>query len=311
MTEIETQIENLLTDATDQEQKARRRAFYWTIIPVAMALVLLMGTGLQMRSANQAVLSAKGELDKTELELQSLSLDLDNTLDALEDADMKVVEAQTALTDTMYTLETITNDLVTTREQLFQTEQEVTILERDVSGLEEKITNYNELIDDLNGQIQELEQSLESVRDELQATIDLKRYKFAGDWALTVKNIAVEFPAAGALLQTIVELQEIPWRVGGFAPDQGFDSPSFATFVLDTNERIELNDPADRYNLVELVPVHRSPQVGDIIFYEGGYTMFYFIDEQGVPFVIGMTTQGVLALSPDFATVRGYGGTER
>lgn len=311
-TEIEKQLQSLLSRSTEHEQKARRRAFYWTVIPAALALILLMGTGLQMRSSNQAVSVAKVELGEVEDELLSVKLDLDNTNGALETANQDVIVAHEALTETLVTLEVVTGNLVQAQSRLAQSEIEMKVLQGEVDGLQEKVNGYNQEILELNRQIEDLLKSLESVQEELRAAIDLKRYRFVGDWMLTLKYVATRFPEAGGLLQTIIEYQEVPWTAGGFSTKEGFDSPSFAAYVLQLNERLSLTNPADRYNLINLVPIRRgTPQVGDIVFYDGGYTMFYFLDEQGVPFVIGMTTQGVLALTPDFAPVKGYGVTER
>ena len=311
VTETETQIQALLSRAADREQKAKRLAFYLTVIPAALALILLMGTGLQMRSANDAVSNAQTELADTEKEIQTLSLQLDNTNETLETTQQEVVAANEALTETLVTLEVVTGDLVETQDQLTQTKVEYEGLIIEFDGLQEKVNIYHQEIIELNRQIDELHQSLDSVREELKAATDINRYRFQGDWLLTVKNIATRYPAAGDLLQTIVELQETQWYTGGFSPDLGFDSPSFATYVLQVNDRLGEESTEYRYALREYIPNRREgPRVGDIVFYQGGYTMFYFVDDVGVPFVIGMTTQGVLALSPEFAPILGYGATE-
>jgi hypothetical protein len=311
LTEPENQIQALLTRATEREQKARRRAFYWTLIPAALALLLLMGTGLEMRSANQAVRYAQSELVDTEKEIQSLNLELDNTREELDTANEEVHAANQALTETLETLEVVTGDLVTTQDILARTEIEYEGLQKEYDALQIRVNQYNEEIGALKEQIDDLQDLLDSVNDELKAAIRMSNYRFEGDWMLTVKYIATEFPSAGTLLQSIVELEDVPWQRRGFSVETGFDSPSFAAYVLQVSERIGEEGSEVRYNLRTHLPARNGgPQVGDIVFYEGGYTMFYFIDERGVPFVIGMTTQGVLALTPDFAPVIGYGVTE-
>jgi hypothetical protein len=37
-----------------------------------------------------------------------------------------------------------------------------------------------------------------------------------------------------------------------------------------------------------------------------GYVLFYYLDREGRPFVIGMTPMGIAALEPEFATPVGY-----
>jgi len=270
-------------------------------------LILLMGTGLQMRASKQAVSLAKVELGDVENELMSVKLELVNTNEDLIAANREVVMAHEVLTETLVTLENVTGNLVESQNNLARTDIEMKALQGEVDRLRERVNVYNQEILNLNQQIEDLQKTLESVQEELRAATNLKRYSFTGNWMQTIKYVSTAFPGAGGLLQTIVDHQDVPWFTGGYSVKQGFDSPSFAAYVLELNERLALNNPTDRYNLLALLPVRRgTPQVGDLVFYEGGYTMFYFWDEQGVPFVIGMTTQGILALAPDFAPVIGY-----
>ena len=55
----------------------------------------------------------------------------------------------------------------------------------------------------------------------------------------------------------------------------------------------------------QLEPVD-EPGIGDLAFYPAGYALFYFLDHEQNPFVIGMTPAGIVALEPDFAKVIGY-----
>ncbi len=51
--------------------------------------------------------------------------------------------------------------------------------------------------------------------------------------------------------------------------------------------------------------------VGDIIFYETGYTMLYFMDARNSPFCIGMTPVGIMTLNIEFGPrIIGYGRVE-
>ncbi|MDF1515536.1 MAG: hypothetical protein P1S60_17135 [Anaerolineae bacterium] len=311
MTDIDEQMESLLNQSTEYEQKARRRAFYTSLIPAALALILLMGTGLQIRSTNLAVTVAQGEVIHLQDEIRALQLKLDNSYDDLDAAQRSVVAVQTTLTETLRTLESITNDLVTSREQLAQTGNALEALQDGSGNLQNKVDLYSQEIEQLEQDIVDLQQSLDSVTGELGAVLANNRIQTSSDLASIAQAIAKNYPQAGALLETVSELQGSSWRVGGFAPDEGFDSPGFAAFVLEYNDRLTLDDPADRTNLPGLLPARTTtPQMGDIIFYEGGYAMFYFVDVNGVPFVVGMTSRGVLVLAPDFAPVIGYGMTE-
>jgi len=119
------------------------------------------------------------------------------------------------------------------------------------------------------------------------------------------------------LLSAIYALQQrdVVWRVGGTSPKQGFDSPSFAIFVLENHSLVPKgsmsqihHDVGDEQRLLRtLLKTESSPSVGDVVFYATGLTMFYYKDRLGRPFVMGMTPVGILCLDPDFAQIVGYG----
>ena len=44
-----------------------------------------------------------------------------------------------------------------------------------------------------------------------------------------------------------------------------------------------------------------QPQPGDVVFYPSGYALFWFVDHNQQPFVVGMTPNGIVALEPNFA----------
>lgn len=119
------------------------------------------------------------------------------------------------------------------------------------------------------------------------------------------------------LLPAIYTLRErdVVWRVGGTSPNQGFDSPSFAIFVLEKQSlvpkgsmaQIRPDVPGELRLLRTLLKTESNPSVGDVVFYANGFTMFYYKDRSGRPFVMGMTPVGILCLDPDFAQIVGYG----
>lgn len=119
------------------------------------------------------------------------------------------------------------------------------------------------------------------------------------------------------LLPAIYTLQQrdVVWTVGGTQPNQGFDSPSFAIFVLENQSlvpkgslaQIDHNVQSEERLLRTLLKSETSPSVGDVVFYATGLTMFYYKDQSGRPFVMGMTPFGILCLDPDFAQIVGYG----
>jgi hypothetical protein len=100
----------------------------------------------------------------------------------------------------------------------------------------------------------------------------------------------------------------VGWHLGGQSPEQGFDSPSFAAYVLRRLKPEALpelpatNDlVAASRAIISSLPSTNNPGIGDLNFYPSGYALFRFVDRRGQPFVIGMTPQGIVALDPNFS----------
>jgi hypothetical protein len=85
------------------------------------------------------------------------------------------------------------------------------------------------------------------------------------------------------------EHRKLPFN-GANTRDLGFNSPGYANYLL----RLTAHPP-----LEQLHPRIGEAKNGDIITYQGGYTMFYF-RVQGKTFVIVMTPEGILSLNPQF-----------
>ncbi len=85
-------------------------------------------------------------------------------------------------------------------------------------------------------------------------------------------------------------------------PEGGFTSPGYAQYLLG---KIGITQPVSA-----LKPRAGPPKNGDIITYQPAYYMFYFsIPNAHKEFVIGMTTEGVLALDLNFGTRMGIFAT--
>ncbi len=99
----------------------------------------------------------------------------------------------------------------------------------------------------------------------------------------------------------------VGWKPDGRSPKEGFNSSSFAAYVL-AEERIPGVGSSDGERLREVLPKTETPEVGDVVFYDKGYTMFYFRDLDGRPFCVGMTPLGIVALELEFGPrLLGYG----
>ncbi len=96
-----------------------------------------------------------------------------------------------------------------------------------------------------------------------------------------------------------MKMDGVGWKLNGYSPEVGFDSPSFAAYLLNKHNILTI-DASQRYRLPELLPETDNPQSGDLIFYESGYVMFFFRDRYGHPFCIGMTPLGIASLEINF-----------
>jgi len=121
-----------------------------------------------------------------------------------------------------------------------------------------------------------------------------------------VKRVASRDPRAAGVLKRVLDMRRagVGWYLGGRKPEEGFDSPGFAAFVLGELLLIP-RSPADRERelgtwLREQLREVPEPRNGDLVFYKSGYAMFYYDPAGDSPFVIGMTPFGITALRPEF-----------
>jgi hypothetical protein len=153
-----------------------------------------------------------------------------------------------------------------------------------------------------------LRQNLEETEERLRQSTNFVRRVFQIDWT-DAKVIGSRYPRQSELLFRILEMRDrgIRWKLGGTSPEEGFDSPGFAAFVLQQFHLLDIPF-SERYRIRELMRSTSEPEVGDLIFYDTGYTMFYFKDERGHPFCVGMTPVGIVALEIEFGPrLLGYG----
>lgn len=167
-------------------------------------------------------------------------------------------------------------------------------LEQTVVDLENHVVNLEKNIGGLERNVNELETRIRET-----TVFDRNRYQMNWDNAkmlLSGANYKQE-----RLIIDIIEMKYsgVGWKLNGYSPDVGFDSPGFAAWLLNKNEILNI-EPSQRYRLSEMLPETDNPRTGDLIFYDSGYVMFYFRDRNGHPFCIGMTPLGIAALEIEF-----------
>jgi cell wall-associated NlpC family hydrolase len=162
-------------------------------------------------------------------------------------------------------------------------------------------------------QVTELQAQLAEAQKTISEAVNLSRAVRPIDYA-NAKELASRFPGSESLLLDLLDLRQrrLKWKLGGQSPQEGFDSPSFAMYVLKQKRisGIELRpgeslSEASR-SLYDKLPTTTQPRTGDLVFYPAGYAMFYFADPREGPFVLGMTPFGITALKSDFAKPVGY-----
>lgn len=194
---------------------------------------------------------------------------------------------------------------------LEQTKQK---LQADIAVKQQLLDQTGKELEETKRELEKTKQELGQTKKDLQATTDLKQYEHP----VTFMAAKAMFDHSGLqrqakLLMFILDRERTRWHVGGRSEAEGFDSPRFAAYVLQHESLADVAGAlspsvASAQDAIRLaLPSEHSPGIGDIVFYSTGYTMFFFTDERGKPFVIGMTPFGVLALEPDFARITGYG----
>jgi uncharacterized protein YoxC len=250
------ELPGLLERIERREKSARIRGVLYSLLPVALTVVLLGYTASTVRNAQKQVDALKTEA-------------------------------------TTYTTQI---DTLKKNTETYKTQSQ---------SLQGDTENYKNQVTELQAQLAEAQKALSEA-------VNLSRAVRTMDYA-NGKELASRFPGSETVLLDLLDLRQrrIRWKFGGQSPQEGFDSSSFAMYFLRQKRAsgIELRpgealSDASR-SLYDKLPPTTQPRTGDLVFYPGGYAMFYFADPQG-PFVLGMTPFGIAALKSDFAKPVGY-----
>ena len=182
--------------------------------------------------------------------------------------------------------------------------KQVVELENQKNNLDTMITNLNELMVLKND-------SLAKMREIMELALTYKDKRFEFDFSRD-KELFSRYPHQTMLIEEMrrmIDSGEVKWHLGGYSSETGFDSPSFATYMINKYSSTTIPS-AERYKLQDFLPATSQPDAGDIAFYEGGYAMFYF-KYRNQPFVVGMTPVGLTSLTFDFGPkLIGFGKVE-
>ena len=172
-------------------------------------------------------------------------------------------------------------------------QNKVAELADEMQTLENTISNLNEKIILKNDSLAEMKRGYE-------LAINYKDKRFHFDFKRD-KELFSRYPKQTNMItemRRMIDANEIKWHLGGNSPEQGFDSPSFAAYIINKYSKTNVS-AGERYKLKELLPTITKPKVGDVVFYEQGYAMIYF-EYRNQPFVVGMTPIGLASLTLKF-----------
>lgn len=192
-------------------------------------------------------------------------------------------------------------------------ETDIGAYQTQVASLQSELESARHDLQSAKTELTTTKKALEDTQKRLRETLDIAKYMHPIN-LIDLKVIASRYPRAARELQLILDLQRegVGWHLGGQDPRVGFDSPSFAAFILNTLHALPAPVPSGKTlletsrRLYETLPPATHPEVGDLVFYPAGYVLFYFKDQKNQPFVIGMTPAGIAALDPHFARPVGY-----
>lgn len=169
-----------------------------------------------------------------------------------------------------------------------------------VAILTEEMLTLETTVSELNNEIISKTDSLAEMKRAYELAINYKDKRFHFDFKRD-KELFSRYPKQTMMItemRRMIDANEIKWHLRGNSPDQGFDSPSFATYIINKYSKTNVATN-ERYRLKEILPSTTKPKVGDLVFYEQGYAMMYF-EYRNQPFVVGMTPIGLASLTLEF-----------
>ena len=310
MSELETRLDSVLAQAEAREQRARQRAWLFTLLPILFAAALLSVTFWQVNQANQQVAAKNQELQDLTVMLGTTQQSLDFTSAQLNLANGDLSKARADLGDIQNQLSGTRDELVKTRGLLTGVQNQFKTSQDEAAALKKEVESLRLQVDGLRLQLQELQESTRIAQT-------LREYDFPVEIATTIKEVESRNYDSNRPLFNLLDVfarytfgNQPGWNPGGASEEEGYNSPAFAAFVLE-EAGLRKRGPSPLLSQGELMaslrPRPGQPQPGDIVFYAGGFCMFYFLDENGSPFVIGMTPRQIFAAYPDFTKIIGVG----
>jgi hypothetical protein len=174
-------------------------------------------------------------------------------------------------------------------------------LETQIAAMQQEAEQFKQQAQDLQARLADTQRQLEETSAKLAAAAPFQDHVVDMNWELA-KELASQCDGLGDLLARIgsyAQDERIHWGLQNTV-EGGFTSPGFAAYVLrEMGQALPENDP-----LGKLRRVTSAPRNGDLVTYDGGFTMFFFRHPDGRELVAGMTVVGIVTLEVDFGPKR-------
>ena len=321
MTDIENQLQSILDRAEQRERTLRTRALLLTFLPILFAVVLLGVTFWQVRQADVKLNQKADELEKTSQQLTISNQQLTTSNEQLSKTDELLVQTRQQLTQTRNQLGieqarmlSVTKELDASLESLKLLQDQLEISQTLLITVQHQLSQTLQWLKEADANVIDLRNQLKELLETTEIARALREHEFPHGWESTLKEMGGQYyiinQQLGELffyIDRFYSWEKPRWNPGGSSIEEGFNSPAFASFVV--HETTKLTGVyLSQGELMRALPVRKGkPQLGDVVFYRAGYCMFYFQDESGAYFVIGMTPRGILALDYKFSEVIGIG----
>jgi len=269
MNSSEEQLETLARKIEQRELHVRRRAWLVTLIPIIFAGLFLAYTIWQITIKTT-------QLSAVETKMNAISA--------------QVPKAQATLGAVQTVVEKLQSDL--------------SQAQADLSRSQADLSKSQSALATATAQLSQTQTELDAARVFAQNACPIDE--------MVLKEYSSNYTPQAQMLVFLLDMQQrkIPWNPNGFSETDGFDSPDFALFALQnavSGVPLVSTDYKAGARPWSILKPTRSPSNGDIVYYQSGYTMFYyelpvgFAGREMKKCVIGMTPLGIISQQMDFA----------
>ena len=296
MSSYDREIQATLDDILTVSRRRQRTAVLFTAIPAFFAIVLIVASLLVVGDAGRKLTVIRGEVS------------------TLTQSNADLAQQKTTLESDLANLTRMNGDLQKSNQDLLVQNQDLTVK---MNGLQGQLKDAQTQLDAKLGELKIAQEKVDALQSQvtdleklLRESVNLQKYTYTGELFTAMKQIynrALDLgrEPVGNIFEQAMRLRDVPFKIDGNSPNEGFNSPAFAAYILQQVDLLPVRAEtiSNAQQLLDLFPKRGGDiRDGDLLIYPSGYCMFYYYDYAGRPFVIGMTPLGVLALNPDFAT---------